>query len=502
MRQLVALDNRTQNRIDERPLTLAPSLSQGGRILLYLLLDIFCILVSFYLSYWVRFDQTDLWAVNEGFESHLFIAMTMGIFLIALLYHKKLYTVERGVRDAHQDFTSVVSCVLWTLAFGVIASFIFHRFVISRIVLVIYALLLSLTLATWRWLDRKVMEYRCTQGYGQINVLIIGAGRTGQQLKNLLDERRWLGLRVVGFLDDRGSPASTNESAARIVGTLREFEKVVTLAHVQEVFITIPSEREKVLEIVAQANQLGVSVSVVPDLFNLLTREVEFKALGPFTVAKLFHPTLTEGQRILKRWEDICLAGALSLVFALPALLVVLLIKLDSRGPAIFKQTRLGEGGRPFTLYKFRSMYVDADETVHREHVTRLIRKTEAQPPGATSHIKKLTDDPRVTRVGRMIRKFNLDEVPQLWNVLKGDLSLVGPRPALLYEYAQFEEYYKKRLLIKPGITGLWQVSGRYELDYEQMLMLDVRYINEWSLGLDFRIILETIPHVVRGTGL
>ncbi len=192
---------------------------------------------------------------------------------------------------------------------------------------------------------------------------------------------------------------------------------------------------------------------------------MEFNALGPFTVAKLFHPTLTAGQRSLKRLEDILLAGVLSLVFALPALLIALFIKLDSRGPAIFRQTRLGEGGRPFTLYKFRSMYVDADETVHCQFVTSLIRQSGSMKSSENSQVKKLTDDPRVTRVGRIIRKLNLDEIPQLWNVLKGDLSLVGPRPPLPYEYAEYEEFYKKRLLIKPGITGLWQVSGKYQLE-------------------------------------
>jgi exopolysaccharide biosynthesis polyprenyl glycosylphosphotransferase len=280
---------------------------------------------------------------------------------------------------------------------------------------------------------------------------------------------------------------------------LNDFETVVKTKDVHEVFITIPSEKEKILDIVTKAHQMSVSVKVLPELFNLLSREVTFEALGPFTLAKLFRPALSPLQRSMKRLCDVVFAFLLLIFFTPLSIVIILAIKLDGRGPVLFRQTRLGEGGRSFQLMKFRSMHVDVDDAIHREYVTKLIRSAAADRRG--QKINKLGNDPRITRVGRIIRRYNLDEIPQLWNVLKGDLSLVGPRPPLPYEYDEYEEYYKKRLLIRPGLTGLWQVSGRYEMDYEQMVMLDIRYINEWSLGLDFKIILETIPQILRPTG-
>ncbi|RME41922.1 MAG: sugar transferase [Chloroflexi bacterium] len=205
-----------------------------------------------------------------------------------------------------------------------------------------------------------------------------------------------------------------------------------------------------------------------------------------------------------KRAMDLVLA-AIGLVLATPAmLLIALLIKLDSAGPVLFKQTRLGRGGRPFTFYKFRTMYQNAGHELHRQYVQSLIRNEIPQngssdPP--TASVFKLTRDPRITRVGRFLRRTSLDELPQIFNVIKGEMSLVGPRPPLPYEVEEYQDWHRGRLTAIPGITGLWQVRGRSRVPFDEMVRMDLDYIARQSLWLDFRILLLTIPAVISGNG-
>jgi exopolysaccharide biosynthesis polyprenyl glycosylphosphotransferase len=197
-------------------------------------------------------------------------------------------------------------------------------------------------------------------------------------------------------------------------------------------------------------------------------------------------------QLALKRLLDVVVSAALLVVLSPLFLLIALAIKLDSKGPVLYRWKVVGQGGRPFTGYKFRTMVVNADRLKEQ-----LLAQNEMKGP-----VFKLKADPRVTGVGRILRKFSLDELPQLWSVFKGDMSLVGPRPPLQGEYAQFTEYQKQKLAVKPGITCLWQISGRNEIrNFDDWVRLDLEYIQTWSLWLDFKILLLTIPAVVRGTG-
>ncbi len=201
---------------------------------------------------------------------------------------------------------------------------------------------------------------------------------------------------------------------------------------------------------------------------------------------------LSLASRAFKRMLDLCLAPVL-LVLALPVLLLAALaIRMDSPGPALFRQDRLGAGGRRFRLYKLRTMYVDNDDTAHREYVAALIAGAASRQEG----MFKLVGDRRVTRVGRFLRRFSIDELPQLWNVIQGDMSLVGPRPPLPSEAALYDAWTWLRLSSKPGITGLWQVSGRCRLSFEEMVRLDIRYVREWSPWLELKIVFKS-PLVV-----
>jgi len=210
--------------------------------------------------------------------------------------------------------------------------------------------------------------------------------------------------------------------------------------------------------------------------------------------------TRTRGQSrtvdVVRRLFDVVFAGALILVLSPILIGVAIAVRLDSHGPAFFRQRRVGHGEREFTLFKFRSMRVDADPRGHREYVTALIKGEDAQPDSGRENLYKLAVDNRITPVGRWIRRWSLDELPQLFNVVRGDMTLVGPRPAIPYEVSEYPSWYRERFSVKPGLTGYWQVSGRSERTYEEMVRLDIEYVQRRSLGLDLVILLKT-PWVV-----
>jgi len=242
---------------------------------------------------------------------------------------------------------------------------------------------------------------------------------------------------------------------------------------------------------VRQCERRQIKVRIIPDLFQMTLSKVVVENLDGIPLIGITEPALHSWQILLKRVMDV-IVSALGLVILLPILgLVALAIRIDSPGPIIFKQARVGREGRRFTCCKFRSMAVDAEA-----ELDALRERNEASGP-----LFKMRDDPRRTRIGRFIRRTSLDELPQLWNVLRGEMSLIGPRPPLPSEVKKYEHWHLRRLEVSPGITGLWQVSGRSGLTFDEMVLLDVYYIENWSPLLDLRILLKTVPTVLFGSG-
>lgn len=481
-----------------------------GVVVLYFLIDVVSIVAVFYLVYVARFGREFLLKLPPGvlqpelfsqphFRDHLEIAGMMGLFLITLLYKNDLYTTPHGKRF-FTELSALANAIFLTTIFGITVSFILQRFVISRLVLLAFAAALFPVLGTWRYLRREALKYFNRRGYHPTRALIVGAGKVGIYLHKMLQDEAELGVIVIGFLDDHPERLNPNDVQSTTLGTLRDFGSIVAKHGIQDVYITIPSERAKVMRLVEQAQELGVNVHIVPDLFDLLVREVEFEKVGALTMLRLFRPTLSNWERLVKRVEDLVLAFLLLLVFSPLVVLIAFAIKLDSPGPVIYKQLRHGMHGRLFWLYKFRSMYAGADENKHRQAAKRWVKSS--FPVDEQSGVYKLTNDDRITRVGRVIRRFNVDELPQLWNVIRGEMSLIGPRPPLPYEYEEYENHQKKRLTVKPGITGLWQVSGLHRLSFSDMVLLDLRYINEWSIYLELEIFFKTVSLVLFGKGI
>ncbi|MGI8786648.1 MAG: sugar transferase, partial [Pyrinomonadaceae bacterium] len=291
-----------------------------------------------------------------------------------------------------------------------------------------------------------------------------------------------------------------------IVGTLDDLPDVIRELAIQEVIITdntVPSEKlfEAMIRI---GREQRVEFRLAPSLYNFLPQKTSVEQIGVLPMVRLFREPLSEAERFTKRAFDILISAAVLILVSPVLFLISLLIKFDSRGAILFRQERVGMDGRKFLCYKFRTMKSDADENLHREAYRKNIAGAtgEANAGDAEKPVfGKVKNDPRITRVGRFLRRTSLDELPQFLNVLSGEMSVVGARPPIPYEVEDYDIRHRKRLDMKPGITGLWQVSGRNRLTFEEMVQIDLYYIENWSLWLDLKIILLTLPAVLRGDG-
>lgn len=407
-----------------------------------------------------------------------------GVLIALCLHGQGLY--RKQLRSMYDETLAVcqgmaVSTVL--LSFFVYLSGVKN---VSRLLVGIDAIAVSVTLISWRLTKNAIIRRQLAQGHGARNVLIVGAGKVGRALARYFDEHAELGYRVKGFLDNR--PVHVD---GRMLGTLGELHRVARSQFIDEVVITIPSEREVVKAIALEARRDRLDVKVVPELYDGLAWQAAVEHVGDFMVLALHREPMSPGGLLAKRVMDIVISS-LALLLLSPLLLVIaILIKFDSPGPILYRCFRVGKKGDNFVCYKFRSMVAGAE--TQRPAIQHLNERH--------GLLFKAANDPRVTRLGRVLRKFSIDELPQFWNVLRGDMSLVGPRPPIVGEYQMYTLDHLRRLDVTPGITGLWQVMARRDPSFDKYINLDLEYIEHWSIWLDLKILLQTIPVVCRGTG-
>jgi exopolysaccharide biosynthesis polyprenyl glycosylphosphotransferase len=327
------------------------------------------------------------------------------------------------------------------------------------------------------------------------NTVIVGAGDVGQGIARQFLHHPEAGINVVGFVDSRPRARTDDLGHLAVLGSLDDLPGLVDLLDVERVVIAFSvDEHEEILQLIRQLRELRVHVDIVPRLFDLIGPGVEMHSIEGTPLIGLSTLSLSRSSRFVKRALDLVVSSIAVLLLAPLFLLAALLIKLESQGPVLFLQTRMGEGHRPFRVLKFRTMVVDAEEQKHEiAHLNRHIHGD------GDVRMFKAPNDPRVTRVGRVLRKYFLDELPQLVNVLRGEMSLIGPRPLILEEAAFVDDWGRKRLDLKPGMTGSWQVLGRSCISFEGMVKLDYLYVTTWSLGNDLRLLLRTVPLVMRG---
>ncbi len=349
------------------------------------------------------------------------------------------------------------------------------------------ALLLNYRLAT-----RYIVRSLVAGGYTARRVVLVGATRVGRELAYTIRAQPWCGLMVVGFVDDDPILQSIDVEGFPALGTTNQLPQIIASHSVDDVIVALTSkEHEKIAEIVLSLQSHPVRVRVVPDLFEMVSVRAQVEDFWGIPLIGLRDPVITGFDRAFKRAFDLIISSTLLLLLGPVMLLTALAVKLDSPGTALFRQRRVGENGRQFWMYKFRTMVDGAD---------RLVPRLEEKGIYADG-VYKVKEDPRVTRVGRVLRRMSADELPQLFNVLKGDMSLVGPRPEQPWIVERYEPWQRKRLSVMPGMTGWWQVNGRSDRPMFLNTEYDLYYIQNYSPILDLVILWKTIWVVLKGKG-
>lgn len=363
----------------------------------------------------------------------------------------------------------------------------------SRLLFLYFYFLDLLFLLSWRGLALMLWKYIRNNSRAARKILIVGTGLAGQEVARKLQRYGWAGLKVAGFiragLEEEALP---DDNFPPVLGNLEDSERIIKEHEANEVIIALPSnQREMVTRIALHLCQLLVTVKLMPDILDMVTVRATVEELDGIPLIGLSGPILDDFDRVVKRAFDLLLAS-LGLFLLSPLMaLVALMIKLDSKGPVLFVQERAGENGKPFKMYKFRTMVANAEECLGE-----LVDLEALEQPAF-----KLKDDPRVTRVGRILRRASLDELPQLFNVLKGEMSLVGPRPEEVKIVEMYDHWQRMRLMMKPGMTGPMQIHGRGDLPLNERVRLELDYIRNYSLIQDLKILLKTLPAIVAGNG-
>jgi exopolysaccharide biosynthesis polyprenyl glycosylphosphotransferase len=328
------------------------------------------------------------------------------------------------------------------------------------------------------------------RGIGVARTLVVGDNTVGRMIMQALAARPHLGYEIAGFLTTDGWE---DFGRFRRLGTPDEIERIIHQERIAQVVIALPSaSHEAIMRIVNHCRRDGVQFRLVPDLYEVSLGRLDIDTVNGIPLMGMKDHAILGVNFVMKRIIDVMISVAILVLFSWFFIPLALLIWIEDRGGSpLYGQVRVGRGGRHFVMRKFRSMRPDADQ-----QLTSLLEYNEAEGP-----IFKMRDDPRRTRVGAFIRRWSIDELPQLWNVVKGEMSLVGPRPATPREVDQYEDWQMHRLETLPGITGLWQVSGRSEVPFHDMVRLDLHYIRNWSFGLDVEILLRTIPAVLTTKG-
>ena len=360
---------------------------------------------------------------------------------------------------------------------------------ISRAVVALMVVFTTTLLCLRRALWRRMVYQRFRAGVETRNVLIVGAGRVGHALRNHIDTLQHLGFRFKGFV--ALSEREVESGDADVIGDVRNCLSLARSLFVDEIFFSVPAEKKLVIDMVEEARVAGIDVRVVPDMYDGLAWNARVEYIGQFPTIPLHRKDFPIGGILVKRVLDITVSSVALIVGAPFMVAIAIAIRMDSEGKTFYKAQRIGRKGRAFPCYKFRTMVHNADQLkAELEHMNE-----------RDGVLFKIANDPRITRVGRVLRKYSLDELPQFYNVLKGDMSLVGPRPPMAAEVEQYDLAHLRRLDVLPGITGLWQVEARQDPSFDSYISLDTAYVENWNLMMDLRILARTVGVVLSGTG-
>jgi len=410
--------------------------------------------------------------------------------LIMVLF--KLYGLyDRDVKRISYSTVDDLPCLFHATVIGSLIVWLYARYSPMHRLDFVEILLFGVMVIALVTLARFAIRSMAGRLIGAERALLVGTGGLGQTLVGKLAAHPEYRLSVIGSLSPADASSVSDNRRVPTLGTLEQLEQVADRHDVTRVVFSARDIEESELErMLRDCRALSLKVSVLPRLADVLGPAVEIDDVEGVTVLGVNPPWLPRSSRIVKRGLDLLIASAVMIVVAPLIGVLAVAIKLDSRGPVLFGQERVGRGGRRFRLFKLRTMTVDAEQ-----------RRADLIPDSSDPDWLKLDHDPRVTRVGRWLRRTSLDELPQLWNVVRGEMSLVGPRPLIPAEDEHVQPWARGRLDLTPGITGYWQVLGRTRIPFEEMVKLDYLYVMNWSLWEDMRLMLRTLPVVIWGRG-
>jgi len=455
--------------------------------------DVLLIYLAFVSAYWIRYElklgrpiSTDV-----PFSNFQPLALLLLGVMMPVLVAKGAYR-QRMSREGVDELTVVLSSSTITIAAIVVFQEMSRTLQYSRGVVVYVWVLMILFISVGRTVFRRAQAWLHGRGVGVRRLLVVGASDVGKMVMQSVMNRPDLGYKLVGFVEHRPSVNPHDFGRFRALGSVADVPPLVQNGQIDEIIVALPASAHKeVWSLLGLCEQHGVGLKLVPDLFEMSLSRVQFDQLAGIPLLDVQdHPlrTLALG---LKRAVDIAGSFVMLVVTAPLVAIIAAGIRMDSPGPILLRQTRVGLRGKPFTCLKFRTMHQNALQ----------LQDALWSANNADGPLFKMRDDPRLTRLGKYLRRLSFDELPQAVNVLRGDMSLVGPRPALPMEVEAYEERHRHRLEVKPGMTGIWQVSGRSDLGFEEMVVMDSYYVDKWNVLLDVKILLRTVLAVLGRNG-
>ena len=486
-----ALDERTSAILERRRRT-AVIHGRGWLVRRMLLLaDVVGLVGALFLAEWLSLFNTRKGVLDVRAEIAVFLASLPLWIIAAKLYRLYDADEERTDHSTADEFSRVFHLVtVWAWLFWVGSQLTRLAHPQMTKLLVFWA-----TAICFVTIGRALARAFCRRRLAYVqNAIIVGAGEVGQLLAEKILRHPEYGLNLVGFVDSHPQERPEKLGHVAVLGGSERLPALIRLLDVERVIVAFATDPgDDTLGLIRALKNLDVQVDVVPRLFEVVGPGVGFHTVEGLTLFGLPTPRLSRSSLLLKRMADLVLSTAALVLLAPLLLLLAALIKLDSRGPVFFRQRRMGSGERVFRIWKLRTMVEDADSRKHEiAHLNRHAQN------GGDGRMFKVPDDPRVTRIGRWLRRHSLDELPQLFNVVRGEMSLVGPRPLILDEDQFVEDWARRRLSLKPGCTGLWQILGSSAIPFDEMVRLDFMYVTSWSLQTDLQLMARTIPVLFR----
>lgn len=455
--------------------------------------DLAVVIISFLLGFYIyhqfEIELFGLRTISQPLHIYLKLSILFGITLVIIFERMGLYKNQMSILNIEETRKIFKGIFLCTFLFIMAIFFLKIVFYFSRLITIYSVFIICVLLNGERLLFFKLHQYLHLKGIGVKNTLIYGAGEVGSMLAKRLVSSPRLGYLPVGFIDDDISRKNKQINVATVAnprylfifGGLDSLERVVKENKVENIFIAMPSVKSvKINRIIRECQELKIKYIVIPNLFGLNIQRVAYTMIDSIPLLTLKEHKVNYANIVLKKFFDI-LFSALALIIFSPLILIIsILIKIDSKGSIIFQQNRVGKDGKLFIMYKFRTLYVDTPKY---------------------ANCPRNINDPRITRIGKILRRTSLDEAPQFLSVLKGDMSIVGPRPEMPFIVKSYNGLQRERLKVKPGITGLWQISGDRGGEIHDDINYDLYYIENMSVLLDFIIILRSVGVVIRGVG-